>query len=216
MRVAIAEDAPLFRELLAGMFPTLGIEVTAQSSTGCDLLAKIEVDPPDVAVVDIRMAGESDGLDAAEMIRSRHPEMGILILSQYCDTAYAVRAASLGDRSVGYLTKDSVDLNTLREALNRIAAGESYFDPIIIQRLLERQRNTRVLNMLSDGELEILRLIAEGRSNKAIAKQLYQSPRTTEGSITEIYRKLEFDHFANKETHNFRVLAVLEWLQMKS
>jgi DNA-binding NarL/FixJ family response regulator len=213
MRVAIAEDWPLYRELLAGMLPSLGIQVTAQAPTGAGLLDKIAADPPDVAIIDIRMAGDDDGLDVAETIRERYPEVGILILSQYSETAYAVRAAGLGDRRVGYLTKDRVDIHSLRDALHRIASGESYFDPAIIRRLVQRQHDINLLGELDQGELDVLRLVAEGRSNRGIGEQLHLSHRTIERTITEIYQKLGFEHFDDRENHNFRVLATLRVLQ---
>jgi DNA-binding NarL/FixJ family response regulator len=124
-----------------------------------------------------------------------------------------VRAAGLGDQRVGYLTKDRVDIQTLRDALHRIAAGESYFDPAIIRRLVQRQRDINLLGELDQGELDVLRLLAEGRSNKGIGEQLHLSPRTIEGIITEIYQKLGFELSRNRESHNFRVLAVLRLLQ---
>jgi DNA-binding NarL/FixJ family response regulator len=195
------------------MLPSLGIQVTAQAPTGADLLAQVAADPPDAVIVDIRMDGTDDGLDVAETIRERYPEVGILILSQYSETAYAVRAAGLGDQRVGYLTKDRVDIHTLRDALHRIAAGESYFDPAIIRRLVQRQRDINLLGELDQGELDVLRLLAEGRSNKGIGEQLHLSPRTIEGTTTEIYQKLGFERSCNREDHNFRVLTVLRLLQ---
>jgi DNA-binding NarL/FixJ family response regulator len=213
MRVAVAEDSLLLRQLLMDKLASMGIEVVAESSTGENLLQEIAAAPPDVAIIDIRMANDDDGLDVAELLRSRHPDVGILILSQYCDTAYAVRTAALGDRGVGYLTKDNVDISTLRRALERIEAGESYFDPVIVRRLLDRQRAVKALDNLSETELDTLRLAAEGRSNQGIGREVHRSPRTIEKSLSEIYRKLELDCIEDKQNHNLRVLATLKWLQ---
>jgi DNA-binding NarL/FixJ family response regulator len=213
VRIAIAEDWTLTRETMAGMLPAPHFEVIIQAATGAQLLNAVIADQPDVAIIDIRMDGACDGLDAAECVRARYPQMGVLLLSQYCETTYAIRAAELGDKGVGYLTKDNVNLATLKEALHRINAGETYLDQAIIQRLVHRQRAIKTLVSLTAREHQVLHLMAQGRSNKGIGQHLCLSPRTIEGAITAIYEKLGLEQDKDLSTDNRRTRAILKLME---
>jgi DNA-binding NarL/FixJ family response regulator len=213
VRVALADDSALFRRGLAALLTASGVEVTAQVASGADLLQTVAVDLPDAVVLDLRMPPSftDEGLVAAERLRSRYPSLGILLLSTYAEVSYAARLLSSGTRHVGYLLKDRVeDSDALLDALRRIVAGESVVDPDLVRRLLGRQRVTQSVEQLTPREREVLQLMAEGRSNAAIGKELYLSAKTVETHIAQVFAKLGLPPSSDD---NRRVLAVLTYLR---
>jgi DNA-binding NarL/FixJ family response regulator len=213
MRIAIADDSGVFRQGLTRLLTEAGVEVTAQAATGDELLRRIEADPPDVVILDIRMPPTftDEGLATAEQLRARHPDIGVFVLSVYGETPYAVRLLNNGRRGLGYLLKDRVDdIDTLRDALARVAAGESVIDPEIVARLLDQHRRTSELDQLTDRERNVLRQMAEGRSNAGIGKQLHLSHKTVETHVASVFSKLGLPAASDD---NRRVLAVLTWLR---
>jgi DNA-binding NarL/FixJ family response regulator len=215
MRIALADDSALFRRGLATLLSSSGLEVTAEEPTGADLLPKVDLDPPDAVILDIRMAptfGE-EGLAAAEELRRRHPTLGILVLSTYSETSYATRLlGAVGSYGVGYLVKDRVaDPQALCSALERIVAGECVVDPEIIARLLARQRIRSQLDSLTERERDVLRLMAEGRSNSRIGRELFVSAKTVEAHVASVFTKLGLHPTSDD---NRRILAVLTWLRL--
>ena len=213
MRVAIAEDSGLFRSSLDLLLRSLGADVTASVASGVELLAAIRGGPPDVVILDIRMPPSftDEGIRTAHEIRAGYPRVGILILSTYAETSYATELLDTVRSGVGYLLKDNVtDAGALLESLARVAAGETVVDPAIVRRLLERNRKPSVLEALNDRELEVLRHMAEGRSNLGIGKELYLSSRTVETHVTSVFTKLGL---SPSDTENNRVRAVLAFLR---
>jgi DNA-binding NarL/FixJ family response regulator len=214
MRVALADDSVLFRRGLATLLRVAGVEVTAEEATGADLLREVSLDPPDAVILDIRMPPTfvDEGLTTAEQLRQRHPGAGILVLSTYSETRYATRLLDgLGSRGVGYLVKDRVaDPEALCDALARIVAGECVVDPEIIARLLAQHRVRNQLDSLTERERDVLRLMAEGRSNARIGKELYVSTKTVETHVASVFTKLGLYQASDD---NRRVLAVLTWLR---
>jgi DNA-binding NarL/FixJ family response regulator len=213
MRVAVVDDSALFRRGLAALLKEAGVQVTALAATADEILIRVAEDPPDVAILDVRLPPtfSDEGLSAAERIRAQHPQVGVLLLSTYAVAAYAARLLNGGSTGVGYLLKDRVsDVETLYDALVRVAAGESVVDPEIVARLLARERGTSELDSLSDRERQVLALMAEGRSNLAICERLYLSPRTVESHVARLFEKLDLPKDAED---NRRVLAVLQWLR---
>jgi DNA-binding NarL/FixJ family response regulator len=212
VRVALTDDTVLFREGLAALLRELGIEVTHQASNERELLDGIAHDPPDVVIMDIRLSAHgAEGLHAAESIRRRHPRVGILLLSAYAETAYAVRLLEGGASGVGYLVKDRVGrIEVLEDALRRVAEGQTAIDPEIVQRLMDRPSRQRPLDLLSGQERNVLRHMAEGRSNNGVAEAMFLSQKTVEKHILSIFKKLGLEQ---QEQDNRRVLAVLHWLQ---
>jgi DNA-binding NarL/FixJ family response regulator len=216
VRVALADDSALFRNGLALLLTTAGVEITAQARTGDELLTRIASGPPEVVVLDIRMPPTftDEGLTTAEEVRARHPGVGVLVLSVYGETPYALRLLKGGPRGIGYLLKDRVDdLQTLMDALTRVAAGESVIDQSIVARLLDRQQRISVLDPLTARERDVLRLMAEGRSNHGIAQQLHLSLKTIEAHAASLFTKLGLP---SAPDDNRRVLAVLTWLRADS
>lgn len=208
----LADDAVLFREGLARILAESGIDVVAQVGDAQSLLALTAAEDPDAVVVDIRMppTHTTEGLDAAACIREAHPGIAVLVLSQYVETRHAVDL--LGDRcgGIGYLLKERVtDLALLRAALKRLCRGESVIDPEVVAVLLGRRRAHDPLAGLSGREGEILGLMAEGRSNQAIAQALYLTTNTVETHIRSIFSKLGL--LPAPDDHR-RVLAVLSFL----
>jgi DNA-binding NarL/FixJ family response regulator len=213
VRVALADDSALFRRGLAALLTSSGIDVTADTGTGAELLGAVAADPPDVVVLDVRMPPTftDEGLITAKQLRQRHPDLGVLVLSTYAETSYAAQLLADGSRRLGYLLKDRVaDPQALCDALFRIVAGECVVDPEIVARLLNRRRVANVLDSLTEREREVLRLMAEGRSNARIANELYLSPKTVESHVAAVFTKLGL-HPAVDD--NRRVLAVLAWLR---
>jgi DNA-binding NarL/FixJ family response regulator len=213
VRVALADDSALFRQGLALLLDAAGVVVSAEASTPDDLLRQIADDPPDAAVLDIRMPPTytDEGLALAERLRALHPHIGVLVLSTYAVTSYAVRLLETGARGVGYMLKDRVDdVDALRDALARVVAGDLVVDPEIVARLLTREGRTGELDSLTEREREVLRLMAEGRSNGGIGHRLHLSQKTVETHVANLLAKLGLPPTAED---NRRVLAVLKWLR---
>jgi DNA-binding NarL/FixJ family response regulator len=213
MRLAIAEDSGLFRSSLKLLLEASGAQVTASTASGPELLAAVHGNPPDVAILDIRMPPTftDEGISAAAELRRLHPGIGILMLSTYAETSYASQLLETVSAGVGYLLKDNVtDVGALMDSLARVAAGETVIDPSIVRRLLRRNRQASAVDTLNERERAVLRHMAEGRSNLGIAKELFLSPRTVETHVTSIFTKLGLDQAV---TDNNRVLAVLAFLR---
>ena len=213
LRVVLADDSVLLREGLARLLEESGFEVAGQSGDAEDLLRKVGAHRPDVAVVDVRMppSHTDEGLRAAHQIRADHPEVGVLVLSQYVEEAYALDLLSESTERTGYLLKDRVaDIDTFTDAVRRVAGGGSALDPEVVALLLGRRRREDPLEALTPREREVLGLMAEGRSNAAIAAALVVTERAVEKHVTSIFTKLDLTPAA--EDHR-RVLAVLRYLQ---
>jgi DNA-binding NarL/FixJ family response regulator len=209
----LADDAVLLREALAASLSAAGFEVVGQAADAEELLALVDRAAPDVLVVDVRMppTHSTEGLEASRRIRREHPEIAILLLSQYIETRYAVELLRENPAGIGYLLKDRVTrITELAEAVRRVAAGGSVIDPEVVARLLGRQREHTPLDELTTREREILALMAEGLSNSGIADRLVLDPKTIEGHVTRIFVKLGLE-----PTHadHRRVLAVLSYLR---
>jgi DNA-binding NarL/FixJ family response regulator len=219
VRVAIAEDSRILRDVLTRLLDKAGVEVTAQAGSGEELLAAIASDPPDVAIVDIRLppAYSEEGLDLAERLRERYPEVGVLVLSAYDQLTYADRLFRNGTAGLGYLLKHRVDtVEELRDAIAQIAAGQHAIDPQIVDLLLaKRSREAgEGLAKLSDDQRDVLRLLAEGRSNHGIARRLRLSEQTVEEHVASVFDKLElFRDVPEAADHDWRVIAALMWLR---
>ena len=212
MRVVIADDSVLLREGIAKLLEDAGFEVAGQSSTADDLLLKVRSYKPDVAIVDIRMppTHTDEGLRAAKEIRERHPDVGVLVLSSYVEAGYALELLQGSAEGVGYLLKDRVaDVAEFADAVRRVAEGGSALDPTVVSRLVGRRRGDDPLDALTPREREVLELMAEGRSNQAIAEKLVVTARAVEKHVTSIFTKLSLP--ASAEDHR-RVLAVVTFL----
>jgi DNA-binding NarL/FixJ family response regulator len=213
MKVVLADDSVLLREGVARLLEERGFEVAAQAGDAEDLLRKVSAHKPDVAVVDVRMppTQTTEGLVAAAQIRERQPEVGVLVLSQYVEEAYAMELIADSAEGVGYLLKDRVaDIDRFVDAVRRVGEGGSALDPEVVGRLLGRRRRDDPLDALTPREREVLALMAEGRSNAAIAEGLVVSERAIEKHVTSIFGKLGLAPAA--EDHR-RVLAVLAYLR---
>jgi DNA-binding NarL/FixJ family response regulator/class 3 adenylate cyclase len=213
LRVVLADDSVLLREGVARLLEEAGFEVLAQSGTKEDLLRHVGMHKPDVAIVDIRMppTQTDEGLRAAQEIRERYPGVGVLVLSQYVEPAYALELLSESAEGVGYLLKDRVsDLEEFAGAVRRVGEGGSALDPAVVNQLVGRRRRADPLEELTKREMEVLELMAEGRSNDAISKRLFITPRAVEKHVTSIFQKLRLT--ATSEDHR-RVLAVLAFLR---
>lgn len=218
MRIVIAEDSGLLRQMLTEILTSRGFNVIGQAESLPELLTVVTADPPDVVVLDIRMppTHRDEGLRAAEEIRARQPTVGLLVLSHYAETSYAVRLLELSSHGVGYLVKDRVqDADRLVDALHRVRAGEVVIDPEVVQRVLSRPRVVDPLERLTVVERQVLALMAEGRSNTAIAHKLSYSVKTIEKRVTAISQKLGLPHPDDHDRSdvNLRVLAVLTYLR---
>ena len=213
MRVVLADDSLLLREGIARLLEEAGMEVVAQSGDAEDLLRKVGAHKPDVAIVDVRMppTHTDEGLRAAAEIRDKHPETGVLVLSQYIEEAYAMELLSSNAEGVGYLLKDRVaDLERFIDAVRRVGEGGSALDPEVVSRLLGRRRQEDPLAEISPRERQVLELMAEGRSNHAIATELVVTERAVEKHVTSIFTKLNLPPTADDHR---RVLAVLTYLK---
>ncbi|HEY1820079.1 MAG TPA: response regulator transcription factor [Trebonia sp.] len=213
MRIAIAEDSGLFRSSLALLLRSLGAEVTASVASGAELLTAIRGSPPEAVILDIRMPPtfSDEGIRTAQVIRGLYPETGILVLSTYAESSYASHLLETVRFGVGYLLKDNVtDADALMESLERVAAGETVVDSAIVRRLLGRKRKPSVIDSLNEREIEVLRHMAEGRSNLGIAQELFLSARTVETHVTSVFTKLGL---TTSGTENNRVRAVLAFLR---
>jgi DNA-binding NarL/FixJ family response regulator len=213
VRVVLADDAAVLREGLARVLVGAGVEVAAQAGTADELLDAVAEVHPDVAIVDIRMppTRTDEGLVAAERIAERHPETGVLLLSQYVEAAYALRLLESGRGRTGYLLKDRVlDVGDFVAALERVDAGETVVDPALVAQLVGRRQEDDPLDELTDREREVLALMAEGLTDRGISERLYVTPKTIETHIRHIFGKLGIPA---TPAHNRRVHAVLAYLR---
>jgi DNA-binding NarL/FixJ family response regulator len=212
-RVVIADDSVLLREGVARVLEEAGFEVAGQSGTAEDLLRHVGLYKPDVAIVDIRMppTHTDEGLRAAQQIRQRYPDVGVLVLSQHVEATYAMELLQTSSEGTGYLLKDRVaDLEQFTQAVQRVAAGGTALDPAVVSQLVGRRREHDPLEELTPREREVLGLMAEGRSNQAIADQIFVTLRAVEKHVTSIFGKLGLP--ASSDDHR-RVLAVLTFLR---
>jgi DNA-binding NarL/FixJ family response regulator len=213
VRVVVAEDVMLTREGIVRVLTDAGVEVAAEAGDVDRLMFAVAAQKPDCAVVDIRMppTHTDEGIVAAQQIRELHPDVGVLVLSQYIEPGYAIRLLEEHPERSGYLLKERVtDPVILVDALQRLTEGETVIDPTIVSRLLRRHREADPLEDLSEREREVLGLVAEGCSNAAIAKRLFITERTVEFHARQIFQKLRI---AETPETNRRVLAVLAFLR---
>jgi DNA-binding NarL/FixJ family response regulator len=215
VRVIVADDSALLRQGVANLLAAMNVDVIGQASTAEEVERLVDVQVPDVVIADIRMppTHTDEGIRLAVQLRARHPQLAVLILSTYAQADYAMRLfeAARAPAGIGYLTKDSInDVRTLRSALDRLSAGESVVEPRIVDLLIDRRRTTNYLDRLTEREREVLRLMAQGRSNQGISDDLFLSAKTVETHAAAVFRKLEL-HSAPDA--NRRVLAVLSYLR---
>lgn len=213
MRVVVADDSVLLREGVARVLTDAGIDVVAKVASADDLLRSVAAEAPDVAVVDIRMppTQTDEGLVAAQTIRKRWPLVGVLVLSQYVETEYALRLLEGNDERCGYLLKDRVlDGDQLAEAVRRVSEGGVVVDPELVSRLVRRSRPESPLDELTPREREVLSLMAEGLTDKGIGERLFVTPKTVETHVRHIFAKLSLPA---TPTENKRVHAVLTYLR---
>jgi DNA-binding NarL/FixJ family response regulator len=212
VRVVVADDSTLLREGVVRLLEEAGLEVVGQASDGEELLRKVRAHKPDVALVDVRMppTHTDEGLVAAREIRAEMPEVGVLVLSQYVEIAYARELLADSAEGLGYLLKDRVsDVEALADAVRRVGDGGSALDPEVVSQMLGRARRDDPLVELTPREREVLALMAEGRSNAGIAEELVVTDRAVEKHVTGIFSKLDLP--ASSDDHR-RVLAVLRFL----
>jgi DNA-binding NarL/FixJ family response regulator len=213
VRIVIAEDGGLFRTALTRVLEEAGFEVVAAVADADALWSAVNADPPDVAIVDIRMPPTftDEGLRAAERIRASGDRPGVLVLTQTADAGHAMRLLGDGTRGVGYLLKDRVaDIDELADAVRRVAQGGTVIDPTVVASLIGRTRSRDRLDPLTAREREVLSLMAEGRSNKGIADRLFVTEKTVETHVASILGKLDLESQPNDHR---RVLAVLAYLR---
>src|SRR5215213_1230669 len=213
MRVVVADDVMLTRQGIVRLLEEAGVEVVAEAEDADALLRRVRGTLPDAAIVDIRMppTHTDEGLVAAGRIRAEHPDTGVLILSQYVEPSYAMRLLEEHPERVGYLLKQRVfDVAVLVDALRRVDEGETVVDPTIVTRLFGRRRREDPLAQLTAREREVLGLVAEGLSNRAIAARLFVTERTVEAHVGQIFSKLQLPE--TSDNHR-RVLAVLTFLR---
>jgi DNA-binding NarL/FixJ family response regulator len=211
VRIVIADDAVLLREGAARLLEEAGFEVVGQAGDAEDLMRKVRAHKPDVAVVDVRMPPDNtdDGLRAALSIRQELPDVGILLLSQYVEDRYIGELLAGGTEGIGYLLKDRVaEVDRFTEAVRRVGGGGSVLDPEVVAQMVGRREEP--LSELTDREREVLALMAEGYSNRAIAETIFVSERAVERHVTSIFSKLGLE--ATGQEHR-RVLAVLRYLR---
>jgi DNA-binding NarL/FixJ family response regulator len=211
--VVIAEDAVLLREGLSRVLTDAGLDVAGTAGDAVDLVSLVAALRPDVVLTDIRMppAQSTEGLQAALEIRRRWPGTAVIVLSQHVETEHLFELLAGDPRGIGYVLKERVaDIAQFTDAIRRVSAGESVIDPEVVSRLVARPRRDSPLQTLTERELAVLGLMAEGRSNQAIATQLYMSPKTVETHVGNLFGKLGLLPAA--EDHR-RVLAVLTYLR---
>ncbi|MEV4176709.1 response regulator transcription factor [Nonomuraea sp. NPDC049709] len=216
MRIVIAEDAVVLRDGLCLLLTSRGHEVAAAVGDGEALVAAVAEHRPEVAVVDVRMppSHTDEGLRAAIRIRRDHPDLGVLVFSQYIETRYAARLLAGGAQGVGYLLKERVaDVRDFLTALERVAAGEAVLDPEVVTQIMGASGRADALALLSPREREVLAMMAQGRSNSAIAEALFLSYGSVEKHVTQIFTKLGL---TPSDGDHRRVLAVLRYLQVGS
>ena len=214
MRIAVAEDGGLFRDGLVMLLTAMGHEVAGCVADGADLEELLDRVAVDVAVLDIRMPPKQEGgLESAHRIRASRPEVGLLLLSHYAETRYLTRMLEIGTSSIGYRLKDKVaSVTALSDTLNRIAGGELVLEPVLANRLVDRSDDRQGdLAVLSEREIEVLRLMAEGRSNASIASRMFVSVKSVEKHSAAIFAKLGLPDGSG--SHHRRVLAVLTYLR---
>jgi serine/threonine-protein kinase len=213
MRVVIADDELLMRQGVARLLGDAGVDVVGTVDTAEALLEHVALTRPDVALVDVRMppTHRDEGIVAAREIRAAHPATGVLVLSHYLESSYALRLLEDQPERCGYLLKERVsDIAVLIDALTRITEGECVVDPTIVKQLLGKPRDPGPLDALTDRERDVLAAMAEGYSNDAIARRLFLSPKTVEANIHRLLQKLAIAESADS---NRRVLAVLTYLR---
>jgi len=213
VRIVIGEDSALFREGLARLLEDAGHEVVGRAADATALVALVEQELPDLAVIDVRMPpdGTDDGARAARTLRDRLPDLAIVMLSQHVETRHSVDLVAQG--RFGYLLKDRVfDVDDFLDALRRVAEGGSALDPEVVATLLAARRQDDPLSLLTPREREVLELMAEGRTNVGIARRLWLTDRTVETHVSSIIRKLGL---AESDEEHRRVLAVLTWLGVR-
>jgi len=212
VRVAIAEDSALLRDGLVHLLERRGHRVTAAVADADALIAAVTAEPPDVVVLDVRMppTHTTEGLRAALALRATHPAVGLLVLSQYVETRYAAELLAGRCEGLGYLLKDRVaDVGDFLDAVRRIAGGGTVLDPEVVSQIIAASRRSATIDTLSAREREVLALMAEGRSNGAIAEALFLSTASVEKYVTAIFLKLDL---SPSDTDHRRVLAVLRFL----
>ena len=213
MRVIVVDDALLFREGLTRVLSSIGFEVLGVADDVAGSLRLVERDPPDVAILDLRMppGHGTEGIEAAQQIRDRWPSVGLLLLSQYVEAHYALQLMTEFEGGVGYLLKDRVsDLESFALDVRRVATGATVIDPELVASLVARRREEDPLESLSDRERDVLSLMARGMSNVALADALHLSPKTIESYVSSIFTKLGLAPDAREHR---RVLAVLTFLR---
>jgi DNA-binding NarL/FixJ family response regulator len=213
MRVVIADDSPLLREGIVSFVRGEGIDVVAEASTGDELLAAVDLHEPDLAIVDIRMppTQTDEGIQAAHEIRRRHPDVGVVLLSQHVEVGVATQVLAEAPHRLGYLLKDRVtDAADFASSLRRVAAGGTALDPQVVTGLLRDPEERGLLRALTPREREVLELVAEGRSNKAISERLAISQGGVQKSVSTIFNKLGLPA---GEDDDRRILAVLAYLR---
>ena len=213
MRVVIAEDSLLLRRGAIRLLEDAGFEVVGEAGDADELLRLVRAERPDVAVVDIRMPPThvDEGLQAARVIRTELPEVGVLMLSQYVEERYVTALLEHGAEGVGYLLKDRVaEIERFTDAIRQVAEGGSVLDPEVVSHMLGGRGNGGPLERLTQREGEVLQLMAEGKTNRAISQQLYMSERAVERHVTGIFTKLDLP--VTDQDHR-RVLAVLAYVK---
>jgi len=216
LRVILADDAVLIRESLARLLSQEGFSVVGQVGNADDLLARVALDQPDIAVVDIRMPPTytDEGLIAARRIRADHPQVAVLVLSQYVDVAYAMKLLAETPERMGYLLKDRIgDVPELVDAMHRIAEGGLVVEPALVSELISAPTRDDPLGALSPREREVLVLLAEGRTDRGIARAIFVTPKTVEAHVRSIFSKLDLPTDAME---NRRVHAVLRFLRRRA
>lgn len=215
MRVVIADDEVLLRDGLDRLLTEAGFDVVGKAGTAQELRREVELAHPDVAIIDIKMppTHTDEGLIAAQEIRVSNPDVGVLVLSHYLQSRYAMRLIEQHTGGVGYLLKERVSgVGVLADALVRIHDGECVVDPTIVARLLGHARRASPLSQLTERECEVLAQMAEGRSNQGICARLMLSPKTVEGHVRNIFMKLGVGESADDHR---RVLAILSYLRSR-
>jgi DNA-binding NarL/FixJ family response regulator len=213
VRVVVADDVLLTRRGIVDLLRGAGADVVGEAEDGPGLLRLVRLERPDVAVVDIRMppTHTDEGLVAAQAIRDELSDVGVLVLSQYVEPRYAMQLIEHHPERVGYLLKDRVvDIATVIDAMRRIMDGETVVDPTIVSRLMARRRPSDPMSQLTDRERQVLGLVAEGMSNRAVAARLFITERTVEAHVTQIFQKLRL---ADTPDRHRRVAAVLAFLR---